>query len=283
MDETELQLAPSEAEAAYRTCSPGWQALDASALETPKVALPWVIARLLQVAGALSTPEVTRAFQGLALVPVPGGAFDAGCVASVRVNALALWHARTAYLAAESRKSTAQLPAELVADATTLRKTMLRVVGYHCVDPMLLNDPVAADLASIRSVDGPFYLDLATDLSRLAVYYRNPAWADAFAKDVQNYRAADAAEADTLASKILLQLGQSDDEAARWLLEIRRGWATLLRDYAMVQRGAGFVFWPRGAEVAPSVGAMHAAVRKRATPTPAAPDKPDPAAEDPAP
>ncbi len=283
MDDGVIEVGTGEAEVAYTRCAADWKTRDVHKLETPRVSLPAVISRVLQVAKALQAPEVTRAFEGLATVPMPAGPFVATCVASIETHALALWHVRTRYLAAESMSSSAKLPAVLVKEATDLRTTMFRVVGYHCVDPMRQDDPVARDLASIRSVDGSVYLDLATDLSRLAVYYRDPQWAAAFAGDVQNYRATDATTADATAAKILATLGERDDEAARWLQELQRGWAALQADYDMARRGAAVVFWPRGAEVVPALAALHAEGRRRGAAASADPTDPTDSTDSPKP
>jgi hypothetical protein len=249
-----------EAEAAYEARRSVWAQLKENMLEAPRVNLAFVTWRVIQIGDALQSQETLEAFDALARVPLPGEArYDAGCVRALPVIGRALWHARSRQLSAAAQTTTTALPNELLNEASKLRERMLKVLEYQCVEEDNPNDPVTADLASIRQVQGPRYLDLATDLSRLAAYYRDPVWLPVLREDKRHFRADDAKAAEALAARILTQLQQRDDTAAHWTLEVYRGWADLQQSWETVRRGASFVFWPRGHERVPPLGALRPA------------------------
>ncbi len=251
-----------DAQAAYESRKAAWKALGGVELGPPRVNLGFVTARVLQIGRALAEPGTLASFDALAAVPLADASpYDAGAVRRLPVIALALWHARYCYLTASAQATTVALPPETVAAATKLREVMLRVVAYHCVDANNPDDKVAADLDSIRAVEGPRYLDLATDLSRLAAYYRDPRWLPVFTTDTRHFRASDGEAAEKAAADILARLHQRTDEAATWLVELYRGWADLQRTYDVVRRGASFVFWGDEAKV-PPLGSLRPAARK---------------------
>jgi hypothetical protein len=160
--------ATGEAQAAYEARRAVWAKLGGAELEAPRANLGFVTWRVIQIGDSLQAREVLAAFDGLGAVALPDGErFDAGCVRALPVIGRALWHARTRRLTAAAQSTTVSLPTALVEKATALRGRMLKVVEYQCVDEGDPADPVAADLASIRAVQGPRYLDLVTDLSRL--------------------------------------------------------------------------------------------------------------------
>jgi len=255
------------AEASYDTCGPQWAALGDDGLESPRVNLPYVLARVLQIAGSMKTPEVSEAFVALSRISMPGGAFDAGCVETVRQTAEALWFVRTRLLIAEASHDEAALPGALVKRATGRRARMLRAVAYHCVDEDDPDDEMAREVASIRALQGSRHLDLASDLSRLAAIYRDPAWAPVLAADTRQVRPGDADEADRDAREILHQLGQHRGDHAHWQVELRRGWTALRAAYDQLQRGASMIFWPRGGALVPALGALRPAPTRSPAPT----------------
>lgn len=248
---------PTEAHAAYESRKRAWKARGGVELGPPRVNLAYVTARVIQIGNSLSEPATLAAFDALTKVPLPGGAtYDATPVRLLPTVARALWYARSQYLTADAQSSTVSLPPALVTEATKLRAKMFKVVEYQCVDDDDPEDPVAADLASIREVQGPRYLDLATDLSRLAVYYRNPTWISLLEADTRRFNAKDALRADKLAGDILTALHQSSDVAATWLTEIYRGWSELQAFYEVARRGGSFVFWSELDEKIPPLGAL---------------------------
>jgi hypothetical protein len=271
----------SDAQTAYESRKPAWKALGGAELKAPRTNVAFATSRVLQLAAALAEPATLAAFDALAAVPLPDGTtYDAGAVRLLPTIASALWYARTRYLTASAQSTTVALPPDAVAAATKLRDAMFRVVEFHCVDPSNAADKVAADLASIRAVEGPRYLDLATDLSRLAAYYRSPQWLPVLSTDARHFRASDGEAAERAAADILARLHQDSDEAATWLVELYRGWADLERTYDVVRRGASFVFWGDEARV-PPLGSLRPAPRKTAAA--AAEDDPAPEPDEPAP
>jgi len=273
-DVTQSVVDEHAAEAAYNACAQDWKAHKDDTLESPRVNLAYVLARVLQVGAAMKAPAVTEAFEALARVPMPAGPFDPGCVATLTQTAQALWYVRTRLLVAETAQREALLPAALVAEATARRNRMLRAAQYHCVDEDKPDDEMARELEAIQKVQGSRYLDLATDLSRLATIFRDPVWGPLLAADTRRVQSTDADAADANAAEILSMLGHRDAQHAHWQTELRRGWATLRAAYDQVQRGATVIFWPRGEATVPALGAL----RPPATGArPAAPQPPMPA------
>ncbi len=258
--------APSEAEAAYAARKEAWKQRGGVELGPPRANIAFVAARVIQIAKTLAEPATLAAFDALGKVPLPGGPFDAGAVRLLPVVGKALWYARSQYLTADAQSATVSLAPALVNEATDVRGTMFKVIEYNCVDDKKADDPVAADLVSIRAVQGPRYLDLATDLSRLAAYYRNPAWLPVLQADARRFDPKHAVRAEELAAQILEELHKGSDAASRWLLEIYRGWSELQAVYDVARRGAAFVFWGVHDEVVPPLGALRPAVSQRKAP-----------------
>lgn len=276
-EEAEREAAPTEhdAKAAYAERKDHWKSLGGAELPPPRVNVGYVTSRVIQIGASLGKPATLAAFKALEGVPLPGGAYDAGCVRALPVIGRALWHARMQHLSADAQTSTVALPPAVVTQATAVRNRMFKVIEYHCANSEVDDDPVTADLASIAEVQGSRYLDLATDLSRLAAYYHNDQWRPVLAHDRRHYKADDAQTADRLAASILSQLHQRSDQSALWLLEIYRGWADLQRTYDAVRRGASFVLWPLHDAAVPPLGALRPAARKSAPAAKAEPIKPE--------
>lgn len=246
-----------ESVAAYLARKGAWASLGDDELVVPRANVGYVVQRVMQLADALQTPEVLAAYAALEKVPLLGGErYDASCLTVVPVTARALWHVRAQLLSASARAVTVALPQKLVDEAGGLRATMLKVVEYVCVDERDDDDPVAEDLASIRKVEGPKYIDLATDLTRLAAYYRDPVWQPRLAAEGVRYRPEDGARAATLSHEILQKLRQGDDTAATWTVELQRGWTELGRMWATLRRGGAFVFHGRLDAKLPLLGAL---------------------------
>lgn len=250
---------PGEAHAAYESRKAAWKLRGGVELGPPRVNLAYVSARVIQIGTALSEPATLAAYDALTKVPLPDGAkFDAAPVKLLPTVARAIWYARTQYLTADAQSSTVALPPALVAEATKLRAKKFKVVEYNCVDDDDPEDPVAADLESIKEVQGPRFLDLATDLSRLAAYYRNPTWIPVLEADTRRFNPKDALRAEKLAADILAALHQRSDASSTWLVELYRGWSELQEFYDVARRGGSFVFWGELDARIPALGSMRA-------------------------
>ena len=119
----------------------------------------------------------------------------------------------------EAIRSEAKLPAALVEEASELKGTMLRVVRYH-----LDHEPRAAkQIADI--VSGMGYLDLASDLGRLAGLYSE--FAGELRADAKIYDEQDAARARRIAAEIVTALGESPERPSA---------DALIRSYAHLER-----------------------------------------------
>jgi len=104
---------------------------------------------------------------------------------------------------------------------------MLKVVQYHLDD-----DPVlAAEIADI--ISGTGYSDLASDLQRLAVLYRDHE--EVLRSDAHFYCGDDQAAA-VAAAEILRALARGEDEAvSHWIDQVNRSFAVLDRAYQRVR------------------------------------------------
>jgi hypothetical protein len=203
----------------------------------------------LAVARFVDTPDARARFARL-----PKEHFDATVLELLPASAWATWYAHTQYLSA-SAGSEARVPAALAQHSTELKQRMLRVLEYHTDE--------AAELASIRLGSG--YLDLATDLARLASLYRKHK--KDIAEDKRHYRAGDEKDATESASKIVNSLGEGlADDGRAWQRWQGRAWTLLSGTYGEVRAAGLWLFRnEEGEEKFPSLVTAtraHAAHRK---------------------
>jgi hypothetical protein len=177
----------------------------------------------LAVAHAIDADTALRArFEALARVKE----FDLPRLDGLATTALAAWFARHMYLLASATHTEAQLPASLVATATTLKTRMMRVAEYHLSD-----HPVAGRIVTaIRAGTG--YMDLANDLVALARLYRTHT--DLLEHDKKDYQAADQGLAAQTGDQILKLLGGNTPDQRTWADRQARAWTLLNTDYAEV-------------------------------------------------
>ncbi len=143
------------------------------------------------------------------LSSLPAAEFDNAQVSQLETAALALWHTTVSAESALAQSSGTHLPTTLVEEASAVKRRMLKLVQYLFGD----NPVDGTEIADI--VAGVGYLDLATDLVRLAKLYEKH---DALVKkDPKHFVAGDAKEARHLSNTILKTLGeQQSADAARW-------------------------------------------------------------------
>lgn len=222
---------------AYESLVPRWHGVPEALVDVPRVNLEFVLARVIQIAQHVTSPAERPRFARLP-------EFDIAHVDALSPAAWGLWYARVQYLSASASKTQAQLPLKLVTQAHEVRARMMKALRYN-----LESIPEAVDeLDAIAKVEGPVYLDLATDLTRLAAMYATDDYKRLLVDDKRNYDPADERAANTLATEILAQLRNAPDEAARWAQQVARGWVVLQDIYREVQAGGLFLDRNRGGE-----------------------------------
>jgi len=183
---------------------------------------------------------------------------DPATVALIEPAAWALWFAALAFRDASATSSDALVPVDVVARATALRTTMLKVLTHQFDE----TTAVGLVLADIRSGTG--HADLASDLTRLAQLYVKHA--KVLANDHRFYAAADAAKARTLATEILESLGL--DRGTGPADDMYAAFTVLSNAYADVQAAALFLFRNENGQARyPSLFSVRADPSPRKSPT----------------
>ena len=194
---------------------------------------------------------------------LPAREFDIRHVDDLETLARATWYARIAQDTAGASATEAKLPVDLVDLATTTKERMLKCAAYY-----FDGTPLQKEVDDIRSGSG--YLDLASDLSRLAKLYVDQA--AVLAGDKKLYRATDAADAAQLAGRIVDELGAAGSAEERRRADITaRVWVLLFESYNEVADTARWLLRHEGgAEKFPSlytVGRTQAS-KRRVEPSP---------------
>ncbi|HWN66659.1 MAG TPA: hypothetical protein VNM90_03405, partial [Haliangium sp.] len=174
-------------------------------------------------------PAVLTRFASL-----PASEFDLQHVLRLEQVALAAWHAR---LSLRSALVTAgiKIPESVMNDGTALKQLMLKVLEYNLGD----NEDVVAELLDIR--DGTGYVDLASDLVRLAALYQR--FAQTLILDVRYYKADDADLASRTAQAIHQVLGDGRNTSMRtWSNYVARAWSLLVITYGEVSAAGRWLF-----------------------------------------
>lgn len=178
----------------------------------------------------VTQPEVRARFAAL-----PASDFEMVHVDRLESAALATWHTIIQLRIAEVQSSGARLPEGTLAEAAAVKQRMLRVLSYHLDD----DEHVAAELTAIRSGSG--YVDLASDLMRLAGLYEQNA--EALAADTRHYQAEDGVTAKRLAHTMVQVLGDGRyDDAAYWSDYHARAWTLLINTYEEVSAAGRWLY-----------------------------------------
>ena len=181
----------------------------------------------LDVVDVLEKPDVRARFDLL-----HEDLFDTKHLENLEEIALAALYVRNQLLSERVANNDAKLSAVLVHDATERKDRMMRVAEYHLGDM----PAVQAELASIRVGSG--YVDLASDLTRLATLFEQHA--ELLAGDKRWYRSEDAAAANAVALDIYRELGPKADE--QWEDLGARSVSLLRRTYDEIRVAAEFIF-----------------------------------------
>jgi hypothetical protein len=196
-------------------------------------------------------PDVLTRFASL-----PAAEFDVQHVLRLEQISLAAWHAR---LSLRSALVTAgiKIPESVMNDGMALKQLMFKVVEYNLGH----DEDVAAELRDIR--EGTGYVDLASDLVRLAALYQ--AHAEALAADVRHYKTTDADLAGRTAQAIHQVLGDGRNVSARyWSNYQTRAWSLMVITYGEVSAAGRWLFrHENGEERFPSLYTMGRQRRSR--------------------
>ncbi|MFO0618096.1 MAG: hypothetical protein U0414_36225 [Polyangiaceae bacterium] len=152
--------------------------------------------------------------------------------AFLRTLAQALFYVETRARTKAATASNVQVSVALVNEGVELRERMLRVLGYWFQD-----DPtMAAELANIRIGSG--YMDLASDLARLATHYTQHL--AVISQDKKHYNANDHIRARGIAKEIFAALQGATDNA---IVDLRnRAFTKLLQVYSRLKAAGEFIF-----------------------------------------
>ncbi|MFO0611890.1 MAG: hypothetical protein U0414_04830 [Polyangiaceae bacterium] len=175
------------------------------------------------------------------------------------------------FLESRSRSSIAtstdvRVDAELFAEGVALRERMIRVLTYHFEG----NPSMRAELANIRSGTG--YVDLASDLMRLATHYS--AHRAILAKDTTQYDIKDENRARGVSKEIMTAMRSGPDSG---IADLRnRCWTKALRVYTKLRLGAEILYFDNPTEFAafPPMRQAVLALTGRGRSTPADPVPP---------
>jgi hypothetical protein len=198
---------------AFESLTAARQELGREVKPMPRLDMKAVAVLAIGVAKTIATPEVRKRFATIE------SALPRRTVDALEPAAWALFYAAMQRATDEAMHSEAMLPAALVEEANALKYTMLLVVRYH-----LREEPKATkEIADI--IAGTGYLDLASDLGRLAQLYSE--FVDELRVDERFYDSGDAGRARRIAADIVRALGESGERPSN---------DTLIRSYALLER-----------------------------------------------
>ncbi|AKF05280.1 hypothetical protein [Sandaracinus amylolyticus] len=236
-------------EGAFASLASARRALGETVDVAPRLDLREVAVLALGIARRIAEPPMRQRFRHVEKE------LPAELVDRLGPAAWALWHAAVQRETKDATTPDAMLPTALVADATALKTTMIRVVTYVLAD----DETAMRELAAI--VSGVGYLDLASDLGRLATLY--DAHADALAADTLRYRAGDVDRARSLAARVVSALGVSTDHT--WADAVNRSYGVLATTYEPIRLfGIAMYRNSKPDELFPSLFSVRAAPQRRA-------------------
>lgn len=238
---------------AFESLQAARQELGREVKPMPRLDMKAVAVLAIAVAKTIATSAVRKRFAAIES-ELPRSTVDA-----LEPAAWALFYAAMQRATEEATHSLAMLPAALASEANQLKETMLHVVRYH-----LREEPKATkEIADI--IAGAGYLDLASDLGRLAQLYSE--FVDELRADDKFYDSGDAGRARRIAVDIVKALGESSERPSNDALI--RSYALLERIYEDV-RAFGLAMYRKdgGDDMFPSLFSVRAAPSARREPEP---------------
>lgn len=198
---------------AFESLQAARQELGREVKPMPRLDMKAVAALAIGVARTIAAPDVRKRFAAIES-ELPRSTVDA-----LEPAAWALFYAAMQRATDEATRSEAMLPVTLATQATQLKDTMLHVVRYHLRD----ESKAMKEIGDI--ITGAGYLDLASDLGRLAQLYSE--FADELRADEKFYDSGDAGRARRIAADIVKALGESNERPSN---------DALIRSYALLER-----------------------------------------------
>jgi hypothetical protein len=194
----------------------------------------------LGVAQKLRNKAVRQRFLSL-----PAEAFSPQHLDDLELAARAVLAAHSRTASAEAARAGAKIPLDLAQHAAAQRDRMLKLCDYYFSD----DEKLGKELRDIRKGTG--YLDLASDLHRLAEIYQ--AQKAVVKKDARYYVAGDEATAERLAAEIEDALGESPKERGKGSRQpdkdlLWRAWALLDEVYDEIAAAGRFLWRHEGGE-----------------------------------
>jgi hypothetical protein len=220
MEEKFVEIDPDAALKAFETLRPTLDAL--TELRVANTDLRKAVNCAAAVGRLVRQPEVRAEFEAL-----PERHFDQKLLDLLEPAAQATWYSYVFLQDATALHSAAKLPDDLLAEATTVKQRMMRVLEYNLDD----QPDAIAKLDAIRP--GTSHIDTADDLMRLATMYVQ--YATLLAADTKHYKAEDATNAKRLAHAINRILGDGrDSDVYYWADYQARAWTLLVTTYEEV-------------------------------------------------
>jgi hypothetical protein len=172
------------------------------------------------------------------LAALPATEYDAGCVQRVEQASRACLELTTQIRTSQTMPNEARVDASVIAEGTQRKTRMLRVLKHYFEE-----HPIhSLEIADIRLGSG--YADLASDLKRLAVLYKNPEVLALVSKDPAFYDPKDAPRARALAQSINEQIEAArSSEEQRLSRDLARAWTVLGSAWDQLRRGVTFLAW----------------------------------------
>ena len=223
----ELSFDPEIGEAALLSCKDALLGIDPTQVGPPNADCSYAAIVAMALVIHLESPKVAPVF-----AKMPSDFMGESTPAFLRTLAQTLFYVETRTRTKEATTSEVRVDVALVTRGVELRERMLRVLTYYFEDDALMK----AELADIRSGQG--YVDLASDLARLATHYTQHA--AALAADKKHYDPQDQVLARGVSKEILSALQRGADDS---IVDLRnRTFTKLARVYARLKAAGDFIF-----------------------------------------
>lgn len=256
------KLDPKVGKEAYAKRAPFLQKIEPSTVSNPNYDATTAALVALQFVRAARVPRRLAQFQALDAQLAPHS------IDLLEEQAWCLWYLDSRYQSTAATTGGARIDVALADRATQARARAMRLLGYYFQD----NAAMVAELADIHQGSG--YVDLATDLTRLAGHLDVH---DAkLSGDTVNYRADDVALLRGLANQIVEQLNA---DRGNETLDLRnRSAAEMNATYAALKSAADFLFRNSPADLAlfPTLRTAVIAITSKYKASPTAPAEPAP-------
>lgn len=241
----ELSFDPEIGEAALLSCKDALLGIDPTQVSPPNLDCSYAAIASMALVIHLESAKIAAAF-----AKMPSEFMGDATPALLRTLAQTLFYLETRTRTKEATTSGVRVDVALITQGTEVRERMLRVLTYYFQDDALMT----AELADIRSGQG--YVDLASDLARLATHYTQHA--SALADDRKHYDPQDQVLARGISKEILSALQRGADES---IVDLRnRAFTKLARVYSRLKAAGDFIFSESQLELAMFPALRHAVV-----------------------